>query len=244
MAQNRNYLIPDLIYSVCTAADLGVWLETSRNLLNFVPAKHYLLIVPDNDLELFKSVTDRKFSILPESIFIQKLKGKLMEKLIASSIGRLGWYLQQFIKLSVLNNSREHENYVIWDADTVPLKNINFFRESGEVEFFVGTEVHRPYFDLIERILGFGKVADSSFIAQCFPCKGIWAKNFFSYFENKFSDDYANVIINNINFDEASGFSEYETLGSYVYHHFPREVLLTQKKWTSCLLYTSDAADE
>ena len=57
LAQGREYRIPDLIYSVCTASDVGVWVHTSRNLLKFVPSKHYLLIVPNNDVELFKSVT-------------------------------------------------------------------------------------------------------------------------------------------------------------------------------------------
>ena len=229
--QPHGYNIPDLVYSVCTSADIGVWSHTSKNLLKFVPSKNYLLIVPDSDVELFKSITDRTFNVVPESVFVPGLKEILKQKIPPSSIGRIGWYLQQFIKLSVLKEARDYENFVIWDADTVPLKKINFFRSTGEVEFFSGTEKHLPYFDLTQKLLGLGKIAKFSFIAQCFPCKGIWANNFFNFIECKFSESYENSLLNLIDFKESSGFSEYETLGSFVYHNYSKQIILSGKKW-------------
>jgi FkbM family methyltransferase len=229
--QRRFYKVPDLVYSVCTSADIGTWAHTSKNLLKYVPSKHYLLVVPDSDVEIFKSTTDRTFKITPESVFVPGLKDLIKLKTPASSIDRIGWYLQQFIKLSVLKEARDYENLVIWDADTVPLKKIEFFRSTGEVEFFTGTEAHRPYFDLTRNLLGLGKVADFSFIAQCFPCKGIWAKSFFGFIENKFSCGYESSILDLIDFKEQSGFSEYETLGSFIYHHYPNQIIFPHKKW-------------
>lgn len=229
--QAQGYNIPDLVYSVCTSANIGVWSHTSKNLLNFVPSKNYLLIVPDSDFELFKSITDRMFKIVPESVFVPGLKEILKGKFTPLSIGRIGWYLQQFIKLSVLKKAREYENYVIWDADNVPLKKIDFFRSSGEVEFFTGAEAHLPYFDLTQKLLGLGKIAKFSFIAQCFPCKGVWAKNFFNFIESKFSESYQNTLLNLIDFKEISGFSEYETLGSFIYHNYQKQIIVSGKKW-------------
>lgn len=159
------------------------------------------------------------------------LKEILKGKIAPSSKGRIGWYLQQFIKLSVLKGAREYENFVIWDADTVPLKKIDFFRSTGEVEFYSGAEAHLPYFDLTQKLLGLGKIAKFSFIAQCFPCKGIWANEFFNFIESKFSESYENSLLNLIDFNESSGFSEYETLGSFVYHNYPKQIIVPGKKW-------------
>lgn len=228
---SQKYKIPDLVYSVCKSADISVWTHTSKNLLNFVPSKNYLLIVPDSDVELFKSITDRTFKVVPESVFVPGLKEILRGKIPSSSIGRIGWYLQQFIKLSVLEEAREYEDFVIWDADTVPLKKIEFFRSTGEVEFFTGSESHLQYFDLTKKLLGFGKIAKFSYIAQCFPCKGIWAKDFFCSIESKFSNDWRNSILNLIDFKESSGLSEYETLGTFVYSNYPKQVIVSGRKW-------------
>jgi FkbM family methyltransferase len=231
IAQGQNYIIPDLVYSVCTASDIGVWMHTSKNLLRFLPSKHYLLIVPDSDVALFKSVTEPEFQVVPESVFVPGLEGRLRKIMPPSSIGRVGWYLQQFIKLAVLKEARDHENYVIWDADTVPLANIGFFRETGEVEYFTGTEQNQPYFDVTRKLLGIEKEVQCSFIAQCFPCKGAWARHFFDFIENKFPGSYENTMVELINFEEACGFSEYELLGCFVYHHYPKQVILSHKKW-------------
>ena len=204
---------------------------TSENLLKFVPSKHYLVVVPQSDVALFRRLTDPKFQVVPETAFTPTLKTRLLEMMSVESRTRVGWYLQQFIKLNVLKTANEQENFVIWDADTIPLKPINFFLKSGEVEFFSGTENNPPYFEVTRKIIGSGKIAPFSFIAQCFPCKGYWAHKFFDYIEEKFQSSFEHVLLNTINFDEGSGFSEYETLGSFIYLNFRDQVLLKPEKW-------------
>ena len=170
-------------------------------------------------------------TIIPESVYIPGLKDRLKEKMLPNSRGRLGWYLQQFIKLAVLYEARSHENLLIWDADTVPLKTIHFFRETGEVEFYTGTEAHIPYFELNQKLLGLGKVASFSFIAQCLPYKGSWANQFFKFVQEKFSVPYETSLLDLINFNESSGFSEYETLGSFAFDKFPHQIQVKQTSW-------------
>ena len=227
----EGYIVPDLVYSVCAASDLEVWTLTSKYLLKNVPSKNYLLIVPDGEVSLFKQVTDRMINIIPESVYVPGLKDRLIEKMLPNTTGRLGWYLQQFIKLAVLYEARPHENFLIWDADTVPIKTIYFFRETGEVEFYTGTEAHNPYFDLTQKLLGFGKTASFSFIAQCLPYKGTWANQFFKFIQDKFSVSYEKSLLDLINFNEESGFSEYETLGSFVYSKHPQQIKVKQTSW-------------
>lgn len=225
------YLKPDLTFSVSMARDIEIWKKTSENLLSFVPSSNYAVIVPDSDLILFKSVSDKKFEVIPESVYLGNLSQILNENLPLSSKSRIGWYLQQFIKLAVLKEARNSENFLIWDSDTIPLKEINFFRSSGEVEFYSSTEEHHPYFKFTQKLLGLDKIAPFSFIAQCFPCKGYWSNDFFKFIEEKFENNYINSIIRLINFEEQSGFSEYETLGTFFYSRFLDNIIVKSNKW-------------
>jgi hypothetical protein len=224
-----EFLIPDLTYSVCSASDIQTWRRTSLSLLEFIPSRHHAVIVPDNDISLFKTLTDKKITVIPETAYIGDLKIRLAERM--SNKNRIGWYLQQFIKLAVLKEARSNENYLIWDADTVALRKIGFFERSGTVQFYVGTENHTPYFDTIKKLLGLDKVATFSFIAQTFPCKGIWAKEFFQYIEDRCQDNYVNAIIDRANLNESSGFSEYETLGSFILNRFEDQIKIKSDKW-------------
>jgi FkbM family methyltransferase len=227
----EGYLIPDLTISVCTATDINIWQHTSRNLLRLVPSKYYMVVVPDADVLLFKSITDKKINVVPESIYIGKLKHQLMNRLPRLKQWRAGWYLQQFVKFSVLKEARANENYLIWDSDAIPLKNCHFFRSTGEVEFYTGTEAHHPYFDFTQKLLGVGKVAPYSFIAQCLPCKGSWAQKFFAFIEERCQDNYVDAILDRIEFEEISGFSEYETIGTFLYTQFSEQIKIKNHLW-------------
>lgn len=226
---DQEFLSPDLTFSVCSIQDIKTWQQTSLNLLEYIPSKYYAVIVPDDEVFQFRVITDKKINVIPETAYIGDLKTRLAERILDKD--RIGWYLQQFIKLSILKEAREAENYLIWDADTVPLKKIGFFKLSGEVEFYAGTESHLPYFDVTQKLLGFGKVAPFSFIAQSLPCKGFWAKEFFQFIESRCQDTYVNAIVDRVDFNQNSGFSEYETLGSFIHSRFQDQIKIKSEKW-------------
>ena len=222
--ENFQYIPPDLTFSVCSFSDISIWKKTSRNILQYIDSKNYAVIVPDNEVIIFRLITDPKIKVIPETHYIGNLRDILKINMPAMAHSRIGWYLQQFIKLAVLRQARKTENYLIWDADTIPMKNLFFFSSTGVVEFYAAKEFHTPYFTAIHKILNLGKIAPFSFIAQCFPCKGSWAIEFFNDIEKKFKSDYISSIISNINFEHQSGFSEYETLGTFIYKNFKNEI--------------------
>ena len=86
---------------------------------------------------------------------------------------RFGWYLQQFLKLSALQKFNQ-EPVIIWDADSVALNPISFFRPDGGIEIYTSDEYHLPYFELIDRLLRMDKRVPFSFIAQCLPVPAGW----------------------------------------------------------------------
>lgn len=66
-------------------------------------------------------------------------------------VKRAGWYFQQFIKMEY-SLCCDDQYYLVWDADTIPLKKINFL-DDGVCLFNPKTEYHEPYFKIMSRLL-------------------------------------------------------------------------------------------
>jgi FkbM family methyltransferase len=207
--------IADVVISVAAIKDLGTWKLTAEQLPRRIASKDYWLIVPDDQVDVFRASTPDVINIFPESFFTFEFEGKLNDCQGKALPARRGWYLQQLIKLAALRTARNFERVIIWDADTVPLREINFFSEIGTCRYYSGTDYHLQYFENIDRLLGLDKARPESFITQNFPILGSQIKAFFEYIERRHSTNWWEAVIESINFDEMSGFSEYEVLGTF-----------------------------
>lgn len=206
----------DVLISVAAIKDLETWKLTAEQLPRSIASKDYWLIVPDNQVERFRAETPEIIKVLPESVFTFEFEQKLGERQGKALPARRGWYLQQLIKLSALRAASNSERVIIWDADTVPLREINLFSETGSCRYYSGSDYHLPYFENISRLLGLDKARPESFITQNFPILGSQIQAFFEYIETRHSKNWWEAVIESINFDETSGFSEYEVLGTFV----------------------------
>jgi FkbM family methyltransferase len=184
------------------------------------------------EVDLFRSRTDAIINVIPETEFIGKLGHRIRDLVQkAPQIVKPNWYLQQFIKLSVLKQAAYGDNYLIWDADTIPLKSIEFFHENDFVSFYTSKERHNGYFALNDKIFGEKIRNNFSFIAQSFPCKIAWSKSFFKFIENKFGIPWYEALLNSIDFRNSNGFSEYEILGNYIYKMFNDKIIFKDSEW-------------
>lgn len=77
----------------------------------------------------------------------------------------VGWYFQQFLKLGFARSKYCKDYYLSWDADTLPLAPITFF-EDEHLLFNPKSEYNSNYFRTIERLFGYGKQTEYSFIAE------------------------------------------------------------------------------
>ncbi len=232
MKKNKQKI--DKLVCVCAKSDLSTWIIASEYIVNNIESNSYLLVVPDNEVDLFLQYTTQDFLVEPESKYIGNLKNKITNSTSVINRTRVGWYLQQFIKLAVLKNAAINEYILIWDADTIPIKKIKFFNAYGVPLLFKGTEHHQPYFDCIDKLLEMEKKVTYSFIAQCILIRGQWAKAFFAEIENIHKKKWDEAMLSVINFDEQSGFSEYETLGTFLTHKYPNEFKVRGSKWLRC----------
>ena len=132
---------------------------------------------------------------------------------------RAGWYFQQFIKLSISKLNYISNLYLIWDADAVVLKPINFLTKGNKIYLEKNKEYHKPYFDILEKLIGLEKQTNYSFIAEYLLFNKEIVNTIISKISTK--EEWWDEILDNIDSDNLSksGFSEYELYGNYIYKY-------------------------
>lgn len=216
---------------VCCLRDAATWRVASQYIFNNIQASHYKVIVPDSEVDQFREITPSNFDIIRESIYKAIFSDKLRSFLGDTNRNQYGWYLQQFIKLAALNDCKENQIALIWDADTVPIKKLNFISQEGKLIYYKSDEFHKPYFATIDRLLGLNKIVSFSFIAQNFVIRSAWMHEFAERLENKFQLNWIEALLQAIDFNEGNGFSEYETLGTFLTHYHYDQIEFTDKEW-------------
>ena len=135
---------------------------------------------------------------------------------------RAGWYFQQFLKLEYARHT-DSKYYLVWDSDTIPLRNISFFDGNGGIFYYAKDEFHRPYFDTIRTLFGgrVGKMIPDSFIAEHMMIDSALMMEMLDDIERNSPVDgkyFFDRILNAVapRSLSGSGFSEFETFGNWV----------------------------
>ena len=220
------------VLSVCTERDISTWRTVAPYIIENIDAERHHLLVPDLQAPTFRAITPKSIEVLPESVYlghrnIEWLKSRLPQQYHF----RAGWYLQQFIKLEAASDGKPDDLNLIWDSDTLPLKPLSFITPTEEIIYYQSIEHHAAYFELIRKVLSMEKIVQFSFIAQCFPTKAKWVAELFSAIEIKSGQHWIDEILSGIDFADGCGFSEYETLGTYLTHTHLQHMRVTHAKW-------------
>jgi hypothetical protein len=187
-----------------------IYLITNAINFDMLPNHKNVLILDEND------IID-KMSLRTISNF---LKSKGAEK-------RAGWYFQQFIKMGFA--FKINEDYVIWEADTIPLKEINFYSDNNKILFYLNKKEHKPYLTTIINIFEeFQLYENLSFIVEKMLISNEHMRNLIKDLESRHMNPFYITILNNINQNEIdkSGFAEYSTYAHYVLNKFPNSIEL------------------
>jgi hypothetical protein len=221
----------DAVISVACKKDLEVWRVAAPIVIDNIKADRYLVIVPDHEIEIFRKASPSDYLIQPEQSVLKDAKARLESRLSAAgNTARIGWYLQQLLKIAACQQA-DGERLLIWDADTVPLRRIQPFNKDGNPSYYKGKEHHLPYFKLIEKILGLDREVDFSFIAQNFPVRVSWLRECLIEIEKRSNMNWVDAIIASIDPRELSGFSEYETIGTYFSSRYKDEIHTKSAAW-------------
>jgi hypothetical protein len=170
-------------------------------------------------------VKDNSISFICEDSLVQKKKiNEFLLKMRNISTERDGWYEQQFLKMAYSRICKK-DYYLIWDVDTIPIKSFKMF-QNNQPFFDMKTEHHIPYFNAIEKLIPGLKFTDRSYISEHMMIQTEFMKNLLVQIELNdklpgklfWEKILMSIDTQDINF---SGFSEYETYGSYVDSKYP-----------------------
>ena len=139
-----------------------------------------------------------------------KVKGK----------NRAGWIFQQLIKLSTDCISDKKYIFVI-DADTILVRPQSFISENKMV-LLTADEFHKPYFRTFKRIFGYHTVSPVSFIAHQMFFSAKHLSKLKMEIEKTNNKPWYQAIIDNLDTNENSSFSEYETYGNWMMKKYPK----------------------
>lgn len=124
----------DFIVSVCHPKHLPAWREAQARIPTYIASRDHLLVVPDDSLADFAAVTDKRIRVEPESIHVTSYADRLRDSLLKiDEERRYGSYVQQMIKLGAIRGRPAGERLLIWDADTVPLRELKFFGDGKSI---------------------------------------------------------------------------------------------------------------
>lgn len=220
---------------VSLKGNIPIIIENHRKLKLFYKNFNIFIICPKKDLNLFKKkLKYSEFTIISEDQILsfskfQKIFYKLSKKYKFKTLfkKRLSWYYQQILKLAFVFYflKKNNKRIILWDADTVITKKINFFSGDFSSKFGTFTEFHKSYFEINKVLLGqipkyfissvvqFGSITsfESKILMKKLKIKGNKI--------NEIANNLSTLIMREIFSMDASYngslFSEYELIGNF-----------------------------
>ena len=228
-------------YNICQVSlkeNIPLILENYINFKRIYKNKiSFFVICPKNEISEFqKKLNFEEFQIIDEDEIIKFKDFELIYNSLSQNINykekfclRLKWYYQQVLKISFALDfiQKKKENLIIWDADTVILKKILFFKKDISIKYGNFFEFHDSYFKTNKSILNVLPKYYISFLNQFIAiskdeCNFFMKNSINSNFKNEdLAFNLSKLILKSI-FDthknyEGSLFSEYELIGQSNY---------------------------
>ena len=203
--------------SICSQQHADVWKLTSRLLPSCVEADAYQLVVPKRELHFFRNITESQFDLVAQEDVGRDFEALLRRSLQqAGNESRFGWYWQQFLKIESLIRMNA-DTLAIWDADCVPVSKVNLVDGEGRPSYMKAGEFNAEYFNVIQKLTGSVREVESSFVIPGFPLRRQWVHDWVATVETRHPGlRWYEAICSVVDFRERSGFSETETLGTWI----------------------------
>jgi hypothetical protein len=218
----------------CLRRDLPKLARAHENLRRFVAMKQLHVITARHDFPAFQKVLGGGVALIDES---EMIPGVTLAALKVIPLARLsqgpGWYFQQFLKFQFAFHQTDDDYYLIWDADTVPLRPLQFFDAQGRMLLTQAQEFHRPYFQTYENILGRPAQREFSFIAQHLLVQKSVLREMLAEIERHCAGEetWPWKIMRNLAGEGSNRFSEFETYGHYLKEKYPGRAVFRELPW-------------
>lgn len=216
------------------AVRFGILRITAEALRRHVPFKKLHVITAGKNFPKFRRRLSPDVELLDEDALIPGMTLRDLRPLPLPGFPRgAGWYFQQLLKLSYAFQDPANDYYLIWDADTVPLRPLKFFDEEDRMLFSIADEEHKPYFATYRKLLREEPAREFSFITQHAIAQKCVVREMVTKIGSNFpgNDHWAWKIMRHLEGTGNNLFSEYETLGHYVKNHYPERAAFRRLPW-------------
>lgn len=175
------------------------------------PIQNIYLVAPDN-LSIKKFAKSNACQYIDERTVTKIIKSKINYK--SHGFDRSGWLFQQILKLNWDNISKN--NYcLIVDSDTI-LTSPHVFVQNGIIRFNCSDEYHKAYFETFNKMLGYKANYNLSFVSHYMLFERETTSMMKNEIENHSRLNWEEAVLKYCNYDDISGFSEYETYANYM----------------------------
>jgi hypothetical protein len=153
-----------------------------------------------------------------------------LPEIACRGIPRSGWYYQQFLKFEARRLSRT-PCYAVVDADTVLLRRLELVDDRRRYVFDRTDQHHTPYFDTFEKLLGWRPEAQESFIINYLAFDVALVDELIAAIEAQAGGRrWWERILDCIDRNEMSGFSEFETYGYWLARRHPERFVSAHRR--------------
>jgi len=158
MIKNMN------ICQVSLIGNLPILMENIVNFNKYYKKNNFYIICPKKKKKFFlKKFKKKNIKIIPEENLINFSKFKKISNYYLKKTtyfneiqNRLKWYYQQILKITFIIDfvENKNKNIIIWDADTILIKKIIFFKEKYSCYYGTTSYFHKAYYKTNNYILG------------------------------------------------------------------------------------------
>ena len=198
----------------CINKDSKILPHCIKSLRNFVKHKigDIYLIAPVNSIEIRKIAASEKCVFIDESKVIDIKKNEI--KYAVKGLDRSGWIFQQLLKLHVDLISKRKNTFII-DADTILTRPKSLIHKGKTILNF-SDEYHLPYQKTLNRLLKNKKTMSISFVSHMMVIDNKKLKQLRAKIKSITNKTFIESILDNLDTNEMSCFSEYELYANYI----------------------------
>ncbi len=221
------------IVSPCLTRDLPVYRLAYQSLLHHLPDARPHVITRRADFQKFRDACGSDLILIDQDELIPGMTlSKLREYPLPFFPAGAGWYFQQFLKWGFAGTCDPSEGYLIWDADTILLRPLEFKDNDGRTLLTTSSEYHEPYFETYEALLGHRPHERISFISQHQWIEVNILRQLLDDISGMNGRNWPWEIMAKLRGDGTNLFSEYETYGHYCLTRHPEACALRQLPWS------------
>jgi len=215
--------------------DFPILLRAVRGCREFFGAEHIVVASPKQDVKAIQFGLRGEAEVIDETTLTKNMKVfEFRSSNVPFFPKAFGWYYQQILKMNYARMTSA-ANYLVWDADTIPIKSIPFFDSDGRVYFTTAEEYHAPYFHTYEQLLGEKPAHAKSFISQHMVVNTAVMRNILGDIESIHQVcDWTEALLQVLRNSPYSQnlFSEYETYANYFASKLPERMKIRSLQWS------------